>query len=194
MYRVYFENFRQKVALTEEEQELIQAHLMTRKIRKKQYILREKDICKFVVFVEKGLLKSYSTGENGTEHIIQFAPENQFILDIYSFLTGEQATYNIQAVEDSELIIISKSSHETLLKKSHKYETFVRILVTDAYIELQQRLNANISLHPDELYIAFMHKYAHIAQRVPQHMIASYLGIAPETLSRIRRKIAGRNS
>jgi CRP-like cAMP-binding protein len=162
---------------------------MPKKLRRKQYLLQEGDVCKAIAFVEKGALRSYCVDDSGTEHIVQFALEGWTISDLYSFLTGETATYHIEALEDSELVLITKQAHEELLGKMPKYETFIRLQITGAYIALQKRLTAAISIPNDERYKAFAAAYPEILQRVPQHMIASYMGITPETLSRVRRKI-----
>lgn len=190
MYETFFRNFNERAPLTPEEEAFIKQFLTPKKLRKKQYLLQEGDVCKAIAFVEKGALRSYTVDDTGTEHIMQFAVEGWVISDLYSFLTGEPATYNIDAIEDAELILISKSAHEELLKTSVKYQTFNRELITGAYIGLQKRLNSIISFTLEERYEGFMAKYPHIAQRVPQHMIASYLGLTPETLSRVRRRIA----
>jgi CRP-like cAMP-binding protein len=123
MYELFFKKFQETVPLTPEEQELIKEYLTPKKLRKKQYLLQEGDVCKFIAFVEKGAMRSYSVDETGTEHIIQFALEGWLISDLYSFLTAEPATYNIDALEDCELVLISKSAQEELLKKVPKYET-----------------------------------------------------------------------
>lgn len=190
MYEVYFENFNKKIPLTEAEQSLIKTYLSVKKIRKKQYLLQEGDVCKTIAFVEKGLLRSYSVDDNGTEHIMQFAPEGWFISDLFSFLTTDIATYNIEAVEDSELVLISKSANDELMNKCTKYERFSRILITGAYVALQKRINSLMSFTLEERYETFMKQYPDIARRVPQHMVASYIGLTPETLSRVRRRIA----
>ena len=190
MYERYFENFNKKVPLTKEEQEQIKTLLSVKKIRKKQYLLQEGDVCKTIAFVEKGLLRSYTVDNDGVEHIMQFAIEGWFISDLYSFLTGEPATYTIEAIEDSELILVSKSAYDQLLANCPKYETLTRQLITGAYLAMQKRINSIISYTLEERYEEFMNLYPHIAQRIPQHMIASYLGLTPETLSRVRRRIA----
>jgi len=190
MYELYFQNFNKKIPLSEEEQTVIQKHLAVKKVRRKQYLLQEGDVCKTIAFVEKGTLRSYTVDESGNEHIMQFALEGWFISDLYSFLTGEPAIYNIDAIEDAEVVLISKSAHEKLLKTCISYETFIRELITGAYIALQKRINSIISFTLEERYEAFKAQYPQVAQRVPQHMIASYMGLTPETLSRVRRRIA----
>ncbi|MCP2045320.1 Crp/Fnr family transcriptional regulator [Pontibacter sp. HSC-36F09] len=192
MYNLYFQHLNSKVQLTEEEEAHIKTYLTLKKLRKKQYLLQEGDVCKVIAFVEKGALRAYSVDENSNEHIIQFGLEGWTISDLYSFLTGEPATYNIDALEDSELVIISKSAHEELLQTMPKYETFTRLNITGAYLAMQRRLTSIISASVEERYQEFIALYPHIVQRVPQHMIASYMGLTPETLSRIRKRISSK--
>jgi CRP-like cAMP-binding protein len=190
MHELFFRNFNKKVQLTKEEEAQIKNYLTPKKLRRKQYLLQEGDVCKHIAFVEKGLLRAYSIDNNGDEHIIQFAPEGWTISDLYSFLTGESATYNIDAIEDSELILINKAANEELLQEMPKYETFTRLNITGAYIAMQRRLTSIISASLEDRYAAFTSLYPNIVQRVPQHMIASYMGLTPETLSRIRKRIS----
>lgn len=192
MYELFFQNFNKKVALTKEEEALIKTYLSPKKLRKKQYLLQEGDVCKTIAFIEKGALKAYSVDDAGNEHIIQFGLEGWTIADLYSFLTGEPATYNIDAIEDAELVLISKSAHEDLLQKMPKYETFTRLNITGAYLAMQRRLTSIISSPLEERYATFTALYPNIVQRVPQHMIASYMGLTPETLSRIRKRISSK--
>lgn len=192
MYEIFFQKFNEKVPLTNEEEELIKHYLTPKKIRKKQYLLQEGDVCKYTAFVEKGALKSYTVDDNGTERILQFALEGWTIADLYSFLTNEPATYNIDALEDTELVLVSKPAHEQMLQKLPKYETYIRLQITGAYIALQKRLTSVISLPLEERYKHLLSTYPDIVQRVPQHMIASYMGLTPETLSRVRSRISAR--
>jgi len=190
MYERFFQQFQEKVPLTQTEQDLIKTFLKPKKLRKKQYLLQEEDVCKFIAFVEKGVLRSFSVNEKGVESIMQFAPEGWVISDLYSFLTGEPSRYNIEALEDAELVLISKKAHETMLQELPKYETYNRLQVTNAYIAMQRRLTSVISLALEERYTLFMKLYPDMMQRVPQHMIAAYMGVTPETLSRVRKRIA----
>jgi CRP-like cAMP-binding protein len=176
--------------LTSEQQELITGYLKPKKIRKKQFLLQEGDVCRMIAFVEKGALRAYSVDDQGNEHIIQFALEGWTVSDLYSFLTGEPATYAIEALEDSELVLIDRPSHEELLQKVPAYETYTRLQITGAYLAMQKRLTSIISASSEERYAALAELYPDILQRVPQHMIASYMGLKPETLSRVRRKIS----
>lgn len=190
MYELFFQNFHKKVPITGQEEETIKNFLSPKKLRKKQYLLQEGDVCKTIAFVEKGALRAYSMDETGNENIIQFALEGWTISDLYSFLTGEPATYTIDALEDSELVLISKPAHEELLKTMPAYETYTRLQITGAYLAMQKRLTSVLSLSSEERYANLTSTYPDIVQRVPQHMIASYMGLKPETLSRVRKKIA----
>ena len=189
MYEVFFQHFNEKVALSAEEEKVLTQYLTAKKLRKKQYLLQEGEECKFFAFVEQGALRSYTVDDKGSEHILQFALEGWTISDLYSFLTGEPARYNIDALEDSELVLISQAAHEKLLSTFPKYETWIRLQITGAYIAMQRRLTSVISLPLEERFAGFTNLYPEIVQRVPQHMIASYMGLTPETLSRVRRKM-----
>ena len=192
MYDIFFRSLKSKVDFSEADLAVIRDQLTPKKLRKKQYLLQEGDVCKFIAFVEKGVMKSYTIDEKGVESIIQFAVEEWLISDLFSFLTSEPATYNIDAIEDCELVLISKTAHEELLRTLPKYETWIRLQLTNAYIALQRRLTSIISLSLEERYQYFSTLYPELLQRVPQHMIASYMGLTPETLSRVRRKISER--
>lgn len=192
MYDVYFEHLTRKVPLTPDERVLIQRFLSVKKIRKRQYLLQEGDVCKVIAFVEKGALRSYTVDSEGREHIVQFALEGWFIADLYSFLTGEVSSYMIEAIDDSELVLINQSAYKELLQQSVCYQTYMLELITGAYIALQKRLTSTVSLSPEERYQDLISLYPDIVQRVPQHMIASYMGLTPETLSRIRRRLTGK--
>lgn len=189
MFDIFFQNFNNKVPITEEEKLQIKRYLIPKKLRKKQYLLQEGDVCRQLAFIEKGTLKSYSIDEKGNERIIQFGVEGWVIADLNSFETGEPATYNIDAIDDSELILITKTSHKELLQKFPKYETFTRLNITGGYVAMQKRLTSIISASLEDRYTGFIDAYPDIAQRVPQHMIASYMGLTPETLSRLRQKM-----
>jgi len=190
MYELFFQKFRERVPLSEGAEDILKRYLAPKKIRKKQYLLQEGDVCRMFAFVEKGALREYSIDEQGNERIIQFAVEGWTISDLYSFLTAEPAVYNIEALEDSELVLINKSAHEELLTKLPEYETYIHLQITGAYLAMQRRLTSIISATTEERYAYFSSLYPEIVQRVPQHMIASYMGLKPETLSRARKRLS----
>lgn len=192
MFELFFQKLSEKITISETDKEIFKSLLIPKKIRRKQYLLQEGDVCKYTAFVEKGALRSYTVDEKGSEHIIQFAVEGWYIADLYSFITGEPATNNIDAIEDSELLLISKSAQEELMKRVPQYEKFIYLQMQGAYVALQRRLTAMISMTTEEKYTNLLNTYPNIVQRVPQHMVASYLGLTPETLSRTRRQMTSR--
>lgn len=192
MFELFFKSLKAKISLTAEEQEIFKGYLTPKKLRKRQYLLQEGDVCKQVAFVEKGALRAYTIDEKGGEHIVQFAVEGWTIADLYSFITGEPATYNIEALEDAELLLLSKTAQEEVIKRIPQYEHFIRLQLQGAYIALQRRITAMFALSTEERYTNLIKTYPDIVQRVPQHMIASYLGLTPETLSRTRRQMSNR--
>ncbi|MDP2415039.1 Crp/Fnr family transcriptional regulator [Daejeonella sp.] len=189
MFEVLFSKVEEKIKLSDVEKDICKSLFSPKKLRKRQYILQQDDICKNLVFVEKGILRSYSVDSKGNEHILQFAPEGWWISDVYSFLTGEAAVYNIEAIEDSELLLISKSSLDELYERVPKFERYFRLLSQANMVATHRRLTASLSDSADEKYLRLLSAYPNIVARVPQHMIASYLGITPETLSRVRKRI-----
>ena len=179
MYELFFEKIEEKIKLTSAQEDIIKQYLIPKKIRKNQYLLQEGDVAKYAAFVEKGALRAYSVGDRGTEHTIQFAFEGWTISDMYSFLTGEAATYNIDALEDSELVLISKAAQDEILKQIPAYEVYTRLQVTGAYMAMQKRLTSMLSLSLEERYINLTKLYPSLMQRVPQRMIASYGNLKP---------------
>ena len=189
MFEILFSKVEEKIKLNDVEKDICKSLFSPKKLRKRQYILQQDDICKNLVFVEKGILRSYSLDSKGNEHILQFAPEGWWISDVYSFLTGEAAVYNIEAIEDSELLLISKSSLDELYERVPKFERYFRLLSQANMVATHRRLTSTLSASADEKYLRLLSAYPNIVARVPQHMIASYLGITPETLSRVRKRI-----
>jgi len=192
VFELFFQKLQDKISLTEEEKKIFTRLIVPKKLRKKQYLQQEGDPAKYTAFVSKGALRSYTIDDRGNEHIIQFAVEGWYIGDLYSFITGEPATYTIDAIEDSELLLISKQAQEEIMRLVPLYEKFLYLQMQGAYVALQRRLTAMISMSTEEKYTRLIQTYPDIVQRVPQHMIASYLGLTPETLSRTRKQISSR--
>ncbi|MBC7887955.1 MAG: Crp/Fnr family transcriptional regulator [Ferruginibacter sp.] len=192
MHEVFFKKLNEAISLTGEEEAIFRTYLLPKKLRKKQYILQEGDVCKYSIFVEKGLLRSYTISDKGNDQIVQFAPEGWWISDMYSFITGEPARYNIDALEDAELVLISNPGMEELRKQVPKFLEFSFLQMRNAYIAFERRLSYMVNLTTEEKYTKLVQTSPDIVQRVPQHMIASYLGLTPETLSRARKQMSNR--
>ena len=176
-FRKYLEG---KIALTDQDYQLIESVSLFRKLRKRQYLLQAGDVCRFNAFVCKGFLRCY-VDEKGGEHIMQFAPENYWTSDRESMDTGLPSKYNIDALEDSELVLLTEESFEMIRKTIPAFNDFVNETLKKNIVVLQERIQVSISL-PAE--------YPSIGNRVPLHMIASYLGVSAETLSRIRSQMS----
>lgn len=190
MFEVFFTHVNEKVSLTEEEKSLIKNFFTPKILRKKQYLLQADDVCKYLSFVEKGLLRSYNVDDKGNEHMIQFAWEGWWIADTFSFLSGENSDYNIDAIEDSELLMITPLNFEEMVSAVPKMERFFRILFQNNIISKERRLISSNNDTAEEKYIQLVATQPQLLQRVSQHLIASYLGITPETLSRVRKNIS----
>lgn len=190
MFELFSEKIRQQISITDEEFEYCKMLFIPKKLRKRQYLLQEGDVCRYTAFVEKGMLRTFTVDEKGNEPILQFSFEGWWIADLYSFLTEEPSIYNIEALENCELLLITKPSWDNLLEKVPAFERYFRILIQNNLIATQQRLMSSLSETAEEKYKKLIENFPGCLQRVPQHMIASFLGITPETLSRIRGQIA----
>jgi CRP-like cAMP-binding protein len=175
-----------KITLLDQELELIESVIVFKKLRKRHYFLQEGDVCRFSAFVCKGLLRYYYVDKKGQEHIMQFAPENYWTSDRESMASGMPSKYNIDAIEDSEILLLKKEDFEMIRKTIPAFNDFVNETLKKNVMVLQERIHASISLSAEEKYSNFISKYPAVNNRVPLHMIASYLGVSAETLSRIR--------
>ena len=192
MFQQLFDSIQEKVTLTPAEMDICKTFFIPKKLRKKQTLLQEGDICIHNAFVEKGIMRSFFTDEKGNEHIVQFAIEGWWITDLSSFLTKSNSIYTIEALEDCELLLLTMEARETLIDKIPMFERYQRLLLQNAYIANQARINSALTETAEEKYVKVGLAYPGIIKRVPQHMIASYLGLKPETLSRVRKQISTR--
>lgn len=166
---------------------------LSKKVEKNQFLLKEGEVCNETYFVEKGLLRMYSIDKNGKEHIIQFAPEKWLISDRSSLFFNEKSKYYIEAVEDTEVVLI-KNGFFSRLTESYPQTADRNDLLLQKHIRnLQNRVNSLLGDTAEERYMNFIKMYPDILLRVPQWMVASYLGITPESLSRVRKELARKN-
>lgn len=189
MFDILISHIQNKVSLTEEEKTELQSFFSVKKLKKKQYLLQEGDVCKCLSFVNKGLLKSYFTDEKGGENINMFAFEGWWISDFKSFINQEKAVLNIDAVEETELLMITLEDYDKLMLKIPVMDRYFRILYQNSLVTKDYRLIASNSYTAEEKYLQLVQKNPEMIKRVPHNLIASYLGLAPETVSRIRKKI-----
>ncbi len=190
MHERLLESISQKVKVTEKDLELLKRFLIPKKIRKRQYVLNAGDVCQYITFVEKGMLRSFLVDDTGHEHVVQFAVEGWWISDMGSFLSGNDALYNIEALEDSEVLNLSRQAMDDVMNQLPALERYFRLLMQNNIVALQRRVIAYMSLSAEEKYLKLMDVCPDIINRAPQQHIASYLGITPETLSRIRKQVS----
>lgn len=178
------------VPLSEADQQLCLGFFQTRTLRRRQLLQQEGDICRHQAFVNRGILRSYTIDGKGAEHILQFASEGWWMADLYSFFTTEPSPYFMEALEDAEVLLISRQGWDALLSALPQLERFFRILLQNHLVATQRRLLGSMSEPAAIKYQSFKQTYPDCVQRVPQHMIAAYLGITPESLSRLRSRLA----
>jgi CRP-like cAMP-binding protein len=166
---------------------------ITKHIEKATFLLQEGEICKHSFYVEQGLLRYYSIDEKGKEHIIQFAPEGWFVGDRESMFFNRPSQFFIQSLEDSNVVMIDEDLICTLSKADETFAVFNNNLLHNHIRQLQHRINMLLSATAEERYLDFIKTYPDILLRVPQTMVASYLGITPESLSRVRKELAAKN-
>ncbi len=192
MFELLSSSIKEKISLTDEEFNFTKTLFIPKKLRKRQYLLQEGDVSKYTAFVEKGMLRTFTVDDKGNEPILQFAMEGWWAGDLYSFLTEEPSQYHIEAIEDCELLLITKPSWDLLLEKIPAFERYFRILIQNSLMATQRRLMGSMSETAEEKYTKLIDNFPGCIERIPLHMIASYLGITRETLSRIRGQLASR--
>ena len=186
MFEVFQKYLADRMTLTDSEFELIESVSLIKKLRRRQYFLQEGDVCRHSAFVCKGFLRYYHIDKKGQEHIIQFAPENHWTGDRESLDTGLPSIYNIDAIEDSVILLLTKGDFDMMRKTIPAFNEFVNETLKRNLVFLQERVHGGLALTAEEKYSNFISKYPAISNRVPLHMIASYLGVSAETLSRVR--------
>lgn len=183
------ESIKAIVPLEAEEEKLISSYLTGRRIRKRQFLLHENQIAKTAAFVLSGCLRSYSIDENGFEHVLQFAPVNWWVSDMYSFISQKESRLNIDAILDSEVLLLSRENQLELFDKVPKTERYFRILTEKSLVSSHQRLLDNLSIPARKRYEKFCSVYPSLINKLPQKQIASFIGITPEFLSKIRGEL-----
>lgn len=160
--------------------------LQEKKLSRKEFLLHENTVCDLSDFVLSGCLRAYSVDKNGVEHILQFAPTDWWITDIFSILSGKPAHLNIDAIKDAEILILSKANQELLYQKVPKFERYFRILIENSLVASQQRVLDNMELSAKERFAKFCKTYPSLISSISQKQVAAYLDLTPEFLSKMR--------
>lgn len=185
--RKYINSYTSSI-ISDEEFKYCQEALTPRKLKKRQFLLHEGSICQYSAFIVKGAMRQYTIDKRGVEHIVRFGIENWWMSDRESLIMLTPSLYNIDAVKDCDLLVTTNEQVTRLKEQSPAVGILFQQLDQRSYIANQDRIQATISLSAEERYAHFMEKYPEFVQRFPQSMIASYLGISPETLSRVRKQ------
>ncbi len=193
MSQVFLEYLKKQSGLTDSELEQLQNCVPEKSVRKGEFLLRSGEVCRHTYFVEEGLLRFYSIDESGKDHIVQFAPENNFISDRGSLYFGAVSDYFIDAIEDARVVLIDDAFVQKITDISPGFRMYNQRLMHNHVRHLQNRINMLLGASAEARYMEFIKQYPDLTFRVPQWMIASYLGITPESLSRVRKELARRN-
>jgi CRP-like cAMP-binding protein len=180
-------NVSKHIMLTPAEQEIFTGMLQTKKLKRKQAWIATGDICKHSAFVISGCLRGYTVDSNGFEHVLSFAPPDWWMADMYSLLSHQPGNLNIEALEETEMLLLPKTSQEELYERVPKFERLFRILTEKSLVAYQQRLVDNLSLPAVERYSRFCRRYPTLIYQLPQKQIASYIGVTPEFFSKMRK-------
>jgi len=177
------------IPLDDEARHALAVKVTSKKIRRRQYLLQDGDICRHYNFVLDGCLRMYLVDEKGTEHVLQFAVEGGWVADIGSLHTDQPSHFCIDALEPTEVLRIAKEDLIDLYIKHPAFDRYFRVLTENAFVGMQQRVMQNISSTAEARYLYFLEKYPHLFNRIPLVQIASFIGVTPEFLSKIRRNL-----
>jgi CRP-like cAMP-binding protein len=190
MFEFFADYLRSKISVTDDDLKKIRPFFTPKTIAKGQILLHVGEVCQHTSFVTKGCLRSYVIDDKGKEHIIQFAPENWWISEQISLINKEPSMYFIDAVEDTEYLAVQGDFFDEFQRVIPAARDMSDRLQLNSLRSLQKRLISHLSATGEERYLSFIKTYPPLALRLPQKMIASYLGVTPESLSRIRKELA----
>lgn len=188
MYKDIIQHVRKFIDLSESEVVVFNKYFETQQFKKKEFIIQEGRVCKQLYFVEKGCLRMYFINKKGVKQITQFALEGWWISDYQSFMNNTPSEYYIQPIEESIIVSINKQNLDKLLFELPQLEKYYRIIMQKALASAQHRSKLLYELSKEEFFFHFSTSFPEFMLRVPQYMIASYLGLTPEYLSELRKK------
>lgn len=182
------ESITRNIRLENDEKKRFLGLLQPDTFKKKQFVLEEGRVCKNSTFVLKGCLRGYTVDRNGFEHVLNFAPAGWWIADMYSLISQQPGNLFIQALEETQVYLLSKENQEKLYQEIPQFERFFRIITENSLVAYQQRITENLSLDTGQRYHNFCKRYPSLINSLPQKEIASYLGVTAEFFSRMQRR------
>ena len=189
MFDLIISNFARHINLSQEETDYTLPLFTQRIVKKRTVLLSAGEICRVVYFVNKGCLRLYQIDQEGTDHVISFFPEDWWAVDIESFYNHSPAAYYIDALEDTEVLILSYENQAKLYEHVPKFERFFRVLTQNGFILYQRQIMQNLSNTAEERYKMFRKRYPNLEHRIAQKDIAAYLGITPVFVSVLRKRL-----
>ncbi|MBK6878777.1 MAG: Crp/Fnr family transcriptional regulator [Ignavibacteria bacterium] len=185
-HKLILNNISKHISLDKEEEKFFISLLESRKVKRKEFLLQTGDICRHSAFVTDGCMRAYTIDENGFEHILQFAPPDWWIADMYSLITQKPGNLFIEAMEESEMLLLPKEEQEKLYVGIPKFERFFRIITENSLVSNRQRVMDNLSLTAKQRYEKFCSAYPTVFNTIQQKHIAAYIGVTPEFLSKLK--------
>ena len=182
--------FNAYVPLTVSEKDDLIRSVKERKMKRKELFLQDGQVCHHHGFVVSGCLRTYGVDDAGKEHNLQFAAENDWVVDLSSFYSGKPSRLFIETLEPAHLLLIEKNDVIELYKHHAKFVRYFKVIFENKFVEMQNRVLQNISSTAEQRYLAFLEQYPHLSNRLPSVHIASYLGCTPEFLSKVRKDIS----
>jgi CRP-like cAMP-binding protein len=186
MFRDFETYLTSRAAFSEDDFDLIRSLSTEKKVRRKQFLLAEGEICRYKIFVCKGLLRNYRVREDGTEHIVRFVAENEWTTEPESYNSQTPTEYNIEALEDTEVIVWTHETLSKIVAAVPAFRSFLVQLQAQSLGAIQNHIFKQVSYTAEEKYLDFINSYPNVFGRVPLEMVASYLGLSRKTLTRVR--------
>jgi CRP-like cAMP-binding protein len=187
---IILENIHKNIAISTQEADFFLSLLVEKKVKKRNYLLKDGEICRNSMFVVEGCLRAYTVDENGFEHILQFAPVDWWVADMYSWITQKEGNLSIDALVDSVCLCLSRENQEKLFVEIPKFERYFRIITEKSLVANRQRVLDSLSLTAQQRYEGFCRRYPTLIHTLPQKQIAAYIGVSPEFLSKMRGEYA----
>ena len=183
---LFLDNMRKHIRLSEEEEAVVISKLRPVNLKRREHLLKQGQVARDLAFVMEGCLRAYALDDNGFEHILQFAPAGWWISDMSSVISRRESLLNVDAIKPSEVLLLSREDQLSLFDEVPKLERYFRVLTENGLVSSRMRLIENLSLTARQRYLRFCQTYPNLINEIPQKYIASFIGVTPEFLSKIR--------